>query len=96
MSDLPSTHDWAAWATRYREDLLGSTLPFWLPRALDQEHGGFLLCRDRDGALVDDDKGIWQHGRFTWLLGKLHATVDPRPEWLTRTYCGSNPINARS
>ncbi len=82
MIDLPRLEEWGRWAVHYRRDLLHDTVPFWLPRALDREHGGFLLFRDRDGTLVDDDKGIWQHGRFTWLLGRLHATVEPRDEWL--------------
>ena len=39
------------------------------------EHGGFLHCLDRDGTVVDTDKGIWVHGRFVWLLSTLHATL---------------------
>jgi len=66
----------------YRDGLLNDTLPFWLPRAVDEEHGGFLLFRDRDGSLVDTDKGVWQHGRFAWLLATLYDQVEPRPEWL--------------
>ncbi len=66
----------------YRDGLLEDTLPFWLPRSIDREEGGFLTIRDRDGTLLDDDKGIWQQARFTWLLGELHNTVEPRPEWL--------------
>ncbi|MCA8973610.1 MAG: AGE family epimerase/isomerase [Planctomycetes bacterium] len=74
--------DWAAEATRYRDALLDDTLPFWLPRAIDRQHGGFLIMRDRDGTLVDTDKGLWQQARFTWLLGRLHNTVEARGEWL--------------
>jgi len=74
--------DWASWANRYRTDLLENTLPFWLPRAIDREHGGFLTMRDRDGSLIDDDKGLWQQARFTWLLGRLYNTIEPRDEWL--------------
>ena len=29
------------------------------------------LALDRDGSLLDDDKGMWQQCRFTWLLGEL-------------------------
>ena len=44
----------------YRDGLLSDTLPFWFPRCIDEEHGGFLLARDLDGSLLDDDKGMWQ------------------------------------
>jgi N-acylglucosamine 2-epimerase len=66
----------------YRRGLLEDTLPFWIRHAVDREHGGFLFCLDRDGSLLDTDKGLWQHGRFTWLLATLHQQVEPRDEWL--------------
>src|SRR5690606_27210058 len=31
---------------------------------------------------LESDKGMWQHGRFTWLLSTLYADVEARPEWL--------------
>lgn len=66
----------------YRDGLLGDTLPFWFPRCVDDQHGGYLVARDRNGTLVDDDKGIWQQGRTAWLLGELYNTVEPREQWL--------------
>jgi len=66
----------------YRDGLLENTLPFWLPRCVDKEQGGFMIARDRDGSLLDTDKGMWQQGRFTWLLATLYNTVEPRAEWL--------------
>lgn len=66
----------------YRDALLNDTLPFWLRHAVDKEHGGFLTSLNQDGSIVDTDKGVWQQGRFTWLLGKLYNTVEQRPEWL--------------
>ena len=66
----------------YRDGLLLDTLPFWLRNSVDREHGGFLLCQDRDGTVIDTDKGLWQQGRFTWLLATLYDTVEPRGEWL--------------
>lgn len=66
----------------YRDGLLGDTLPFWLKHCVDREHGGFMMSLDRDGQLVDTDKGVWQQGRFTWLLGELYNNVEPREEWL--------------
>ena len=38
----------------YRDGLLNNTLPFWWPRCVDDEHGGFLLARDRDGEGLDE------------------------------------------
>ena len=66
----------------YRDGLLDDTLPFWWPRCVDDEHGGFLLARDRDGSLLDTDKGMWQQCRATWLLATLCNTIEPRAEWL--------------
>ncbi|MCA8949717.1 MAG: AGE family epimerase/isomerase [Planctomycetes bacterium] len=70
-----------ALSATYRDGLLLDTLPFWLRHAVDREHGGFLFCLDRDGTVVDTDKGVWQHGRFTWLLATLCNTVERRAEW---------------
>ena len=72
----------------YRDGLLKDTLPFWLPRSIDKEHGGFLLMRDRDGSVLDTDKGMWQQCRFTWLLATLHNYIDPREEWLNTAIHG--------
>ncbi len=66
----------------YRDGLLHSTLPFWFPRCVDEEHGGFMFSRDRDGSLLDTDKAIWLLGRAAWLLATLYSEVEPRPEWL--------------
>lgn len=72
----------------YRRSLLEDTLPFWLPRSVDAEHGGYLTMRDRDGALIDDDKAVWFQGRFAWMLATLHATVEERPDWLEAARSG--------
>lgn len=74
--------------TFYRHRLLNDTLPFWFPRSLDQEHGGYLLMRDRDGSLLDDDKAVWIQARFSWLLATLYNTVEKRPEWLEASRAG--------
>ena len=82
MSQDPILRRHGELLAQYRDGLLEDTLPFWLPRCIDREHGGFLLARDRDGTLLDSDKGMWQQCRFTWLLGELYNTVEARPEWL--------------
>ncbi len=66
----------------YRDGLLNGTLPFWINHCVDREYGGFMMSLDRDGSVVDTDKGVWQQGRFTWLLGELYNEVEQRSKWL--------------
>jgi N-acylglucosamine 2-epimerase len=66
----------------YRDGLLEDCLPFWIKHGVDRECGGFMTCLDQDGTVIDTDKGMWQQGRFTWLLAHLYSTVEPRDEWL--------------
>ncbi len=66
----------------YKNQLLNNTLPFWFPRSIDKEYGGYLLMRDADGSLLDDDKAVWIQGRFAWLLATLYNTVEKKQEWL--------------
>jgi N-acylglucosamine 2-epimerase len=66
----------------YRDGLLNDTLPFWLPRSIDTQCGGYLTALDRDGSLLHPDKPVWVQGRFAWLLATLYNTVERRPEWL--------------
>lgn len=66
----------------YKNQLLNDTLPFWFPRSLDKEYGGYLLMRDADGTLLDDDKAVWIQGRAAWLLSTLYNTIEPKQEWL--------------
>jgi N-acylglucosamine 2-epimerase len=34
---------------RYERELVESVIPFWESHCVDREHGGFLICLDRDG-----------------------------------------------
>ena len=68
--------------TFYEDQLLNDTVPFWFPRSIDKEYGGYLLMRDQDGTLLDDDKAVWIQGRAAWLLSTLYNTVEPKQEWL--------------
>ncbi len=72
----------------YRDGLLSDVLPFWIQHAVDTEHGGFLTALDRDGTVLDTDKGIWQQARFSWLLARLYNTVEPRTLWLQLALTG--------
>ena len=66
----------------YKEGLLENIIPFWTKHCVDNEDGGFTFCLDRDGTVIDTDKGVWQTGRFTWMLGALYNEVEQREEWL--------------
>ena len=74
----------------YRDSLLNDTLPFWLPRSLDKKYGGYLLMRDQDGTLLDDDKSVWFQGRFSSILGDLYNRVEQKSEWLDGAKTGVN------
>ncbi|MFN5931443.1 MAG: AGE family epimerase/isomerase [Sphingobacteriales bacterium] len=69
-------------AAFYRNQLLEDTIPFWFPRSIDEEFGGYLFMRDADGSLIDDDKAVWIQGRGAWMLSTLYNTIEPRQEWL--------------
>jgi N-acylglucosamine 2-epimerase len=80
-------------AAFYKNQLLNNTVPFWFPRSIDQEHGGYLLMRDRDGSLIDDDKAVWIQGRAAWLLSTLCNTLEPKKEWLDGAKSGIEFLN---
>jgi N-acylglucosamine 2-epimerase len=77
----------------YSNQLLTDTLPFWFPRSFDYEQGGFLLMRDADGSLIDDDKAVWIQGRATWLLASLYNTGEKKEEWLRGAKLGYDFLN---
>ena len=66
----------------YRDGLLKDVVPFWTKHAVDREYGGFMMCLNRDGTVIDTDKGVWQQARAAWLFGELYNNVEPRDEWL--------------
>jgi N-acylglucosamine 2-epimerase len=45
-------------------------MPFCFPRSYDHEHGGYLLVRDADGSLIDDDKVFIRRRRLVQLVKK--------------------------
>ena len=61
--------------------LVDEVLPFWIEHGVDPEQGGVRTCLDRDGRVLDDDKGVWQQFRFAWLLARCLRTLEPRPQW---------------
>ena len=67
----------------YKSELFEKTLPFWINNCVDKEFGGFTMALDRQGKIIDTDKGMWQQGRFTWLLGHLYNNYSRDEEWLS-------------
>ena len=78
----------AALLQRYRDGLLNDTVPFWFPRSVDREHGGFLHCVDRDGSLVDTDKSVWAQGRMAWMLATMYNGHERNADWLAWARAG--------
>ena len=76
----------------YKNGLLDDIIPFWIRHCIDRECGGFMFAVDRDGKNIDTDKGVWQHGRFTWMLATLYNEVEPKPEWLELAIHGASFI----
>ncbi len=66
----------------YKSGLLENIIPFWTKNSIDWADGGFTFCLDRDGTVIDTDKGVWQTGRFTWMILTMYNEVEKRDEWL--------------
>lgn len=77
----------------YKNQLLNDTIPFWFPRSLDKEYGGYLLMRDADGTLIDTDKAVWIQGRAAWMTATLHNTFEKKEEWLQASKSGIDFLN---
>lgn len=77
----------------YKNQLLNDTVPFWFPRSIDNEYGGYLFFCDADGSLIDDDKAVWIQGRAAWLLSTLYNTVEKKQEWLDAAKIGYDFLN---
>ena len=69
-------------AERYRKELYGSVLPFWLEKSQDLEYGGYFTCLNRDGSVFDTDKFVWLQGREVWMFAMLYNKVEKNPQWL--------------
>jgi N-acylglucosamine 2-epimerase len=79
----------------YQQQLHEDCVSFWFPRAVDQQHGGFLHCFDRDGSLVDSDKSVWAQGRMSWMLLSLYLDDERKPEWLAWAESGLDFLEKR-
>lgn len=74
--------DFAGMAARYRQELLGNVLPFWLEKSQDPKYGGYYTCLNRDGSVYDKDKFVWLQGREVWLFAMLYNKLAKNEEWL--------------
>lgn len=74
----------------YRDGLLDDILPFWLNHSIDKEYGGYIFSLNRDGTILDTDKGIWQTGRFIWMLSTMYNDVEKREDWLQAALHGAD------
>ncbi len=76
-------------ALRYREELLGKVLPFWLEKSQDTKFGGYFSCLGRDGSIYDTDKFVWLQGREVWMFAMLYNNMEKRKEWLDAAVQGA-------
>ena len=74
--------DFGAMSARYRSELLGNVLPFWLEKSQDTKFGGYFTCLNRDGSVYDKDKFVWLQGREVWLFAMLYNKLAKNEEWL--------------
>ena len=77
-------------AAQWRSGLLEQVMPFWDRHSLDDEHGGYFTCLDRDGTVFDTDKFMWLQCRQLWMYSMLHNRLEARPEWLQRARHGAD------
>ena len=69
-----------------RDDVLG----FWVPRALDQEYGGYLTHFDRQGHLLSREKNTWLHARQLWMFSRIWQDLFPDKVYLQLAQAGRN------
>jgi len=67
---------------RYKSDLVGNILPFWLKYGMDSKNGGVFTCLDRDGTLMDSTKSVWFQGRCAFVFAYAYNNVAQNPRWL--------------
>ena len=77
----------------YRDELLNETMPFWFPRSVDRECGGFINSLGRDGTILQKIKYVWFQGRSVWTLCHLHQTVENNGQWLQYAKIGMDFID---
>lgn len=69
-------------AAYYRQQLVGSIMPFWDSRVADTQCGGYYNCFDRAGKLLSEEKYGWFVGRDIYMYSALYHQIEKREEWL--------------
>ncbi len=75
-------HYFAYWGERYKADLVGNILPFWLKYGIDSEHGGIYTCLDRQGNLMDSTKSVWFQGRAAYIFANAYNCIEKNQDYL--------------
>lgn len=70
-----------AFVEKYKRELLGNVMPFWVKHSNDEKYGGFFTCLDRDGSVFDTDKFMWLQGRQIWTMSTLYNEVEQNVIW---------------
>ena len=73
---------WQDWNRKYRAELTGNIMPFWMEHGFDRKNGGVYTCVDRDGSLMDTTKSVWFQGRFGWMAAYAYNHIEKNKEWL--------------
>jgi len=74
--------DFAQLEELYRKSLFEDVIPFWMSKSIDEEHGGYFTCLDREGKVFDTDKFVWLQCRQVWFFSILYNCVEKKQEWL--------------
>ena len=74
MADTPDKPRY--WLNKFRHELYGEVLPFWVKHSLDKENGGYFNCLHEDGTVFDFGKYVWLQGRQVWMLSKIYGEPD--------------------
>ena len=69
---------------RYKADLKGNIMPFWIEKGLDPVYGGVYTCLDRQGNIMDTTKSVWFQGRFGFIGSFAFNNIE-------KTRSGSTP-----
>ena len=79
----------AKYSGLYRDELLGSVIPFWMNNSSDSINGGYFTCLNRKGEVFDTDKFMWLQGREVWLFAMLYNNIEKKQEWLDMALHGA-------
>ncbi|MCH5242110.1 MAG: AGE family epimerase/isomerase [Muribaculaceae bacterium] len=82
MFQAEKTKYLSKWKNKYREDLLGNILPFWLEKGMDEKNGGIFTCLDREGVLYDSTKSVWFQGRSGYIFAYAYNNIEKNPKFL--------------